>query len=77
MPLFPRNGDVLLEHICSAPELFLSYCDVQAGARAASVFWDITSLYQGKAALMSAKSVRTEVFPACPLPSLTLIKETT
>lgn len=42
----PRKGDVLLEHICSAPKLLLSYSVAQAWARAASVFWDITSLYQ-------------------------------
>lgn len=59
----PRKGDVLLEHICSAPKLLLSYSDVQTWARAASVFWDITSLYQGKVALMSAQECEDRGVP--------------
>lgn len=59
----PRKGDVVLEHICSAPKLLLSYSGVQAWARSASVFWDITSLYQSKAALMSSQKCEDRGVP--------------
>lgn len=59
----PRKGDILLEHICSAPKLLLSYSAAQAWARAASVFWDITSLYQSKVVLMSSQECEDRGVP--------------